>query len=100
MSQDIISDTLNELMNAKRARKSSVVVDRHSKFLMNIMEIAKKLGYIENYSVDERKLKINIGKLNDCNSIKPRFNVTKDKINKYMRRYLPSRDMGIIIIST
>ena len=38
--------------------------------------------------------------MNKCNAIKPRYNVTKNKIDKYMRRYLPSKDMGIIIVST
>lgn len=100
MSQDIIADTLNEIMNAKRSRKMSVVVDRHSKLLLKVLEIAKKSGYIESYKTEKTKLEIKIGNLNECRVIKPRFNVGKDEIFKYMKRYLPARDMGIIVIST
>ena len=35
MSQNIIADTLNQIMNAKKARKTEVVVDKHSKLLIN-----------------------------------------------------------------
>ena len=100
MSQDIIADTLNELMNAKRAKKESIVVDRHSKLLLNVLDMAKSLGYIKSYKTDDTKLEIEIGNLNNCRAIKPRFNVTVNKIDKYMRRYLPASDMGVIIIST
>lgn len=100
MSQDIIADTFNEIMNAKRSRKTLVVVDRYSKLLLQILEIAKKNDYIEDYKTEKTKLEIKIGNLNELKVIKPRFNVTKNEIYKYMKRYLPARNMGIIVIST
>ena len=101
MSHDIIADALNELMNAKRARKEVVVVDRFSKLLLKVLEIGKNLGYIEDYKTNDTKLEIKFtDKLNQCRVIKPRFNFTKQEINKYLRRYLPARDMGAIIVST
>jgi len=100
MSQDIIADALNEIMNTKRARRDSVTVDRHSKVLIKVLELAQKEGYINSFEVKGTKLDIKIGELNECKVIKPRFYVTVDKIDKYMRRYLPAKDMGIMIIST
>jgi len=101
MSHDIIADALNELMNAKRARKDIVIVDRFSKLLLKILKIGKNLGYIEDYKTNDTRLEIKFtDKLNQCRVIKPRFNVTKQGIDKYLRRYLPARDMGAIIIST
>jgi len=100
MSQDIISDVLNQIMNAKKAGKSELVTGRYSKFLIEILGIAKKEGYMD-YKIDkEKKLIIEIKNLNKCKAIKPRFYVTVDKIEKYMRRYLPAKNFGIIIIST
>lgn len=99
MSQDIVADSLNLIKNAKKARKSELTVNRYSNFLLNVLEIAKKSGYID-YNLDKGNLKIKILKLNDCNAIKPKFNVKVEEIEKYMRRYLPARDFGIIIIST
>ena len=100
MSQDVISDALNGIMNAKKARKEFVVVNKHSKLLIKVLDIAIENGYIKNYKLEENKLKIDIGKLIKCNAIKPRFNVGVPNIDKYMRRYLPARDLGILIIST
>ncbi len=100
MSQDIIADTLNEIMNAKKSGKESVVVDRHSKLLLEVLEIGKKERYIESYKTNKTKLEIKIGNINECKAIKPRFYVTKAEIMKYVKRLLPARGVGIIIIST
>lgn len=100
MSQDLIADTLNKIMNAKRKNKKQVVVTRHSKLLLNILEIAKKAGYISDYKTDKTKLEIEFNDINECKAIKPRFNAKKDEIFKYVKRYLPARDMGIMIVST
>jgi len=43
---------------------------------------------------------ITIGNLTDCRAIKPRFTVDKTQIEKYRRRYLPARNLGIMIVST
>lgn len=100
MSQDIIADTLNQIMNAKRAGKESVVVGRHSKLLLNVLDIAKEHGYIKSYKIGERDLEIKVGELNECHAIKPRYNVTLGKYERYLRRFLPARNMGIVIVST
>lgn len=102
MSQDLVSDTLNNIMNAKRARKDAVVVKRYSKLLLNLLDIMKKHRHIDSYKVNEtgKSVEIKIGKLNSCNSIKPRFYVSMKSIEKYIRRYLPAKDFGILIIST
>jgi len=100
MSQDIVADAINKILNAKRARKDELVINLHSKLLLEVLEVAKKSGYIKDYKIDGTKLDVKIGKLNECKAIKPRFYVKKDGISKYIRRYLPSRRFGIIIIST
>ncbi|HLD97929.1 MAG TPA: 30S ribosomal protein S8 [Candidatus Nanoarchaeia archaeon] len=100
MSQDIISDALNKIMNAKRSGKKEVVVNRHSILLLKIMEMAKKEGYIESYKTEKNNLEIKIGDISNCGAVKPRFNVKKDKILFYMKRFLPARNLGILIIST
>jgi ribosomal protein S8 len=99
MSQDIISDALNQVMNAKRARKSSVMIRRHSKLLIEVLELAKKKKYIESFKVNGEDLEIKFN-LNECKAIKPRFDVRVNEIDKYVKRFLPSRDFGMIVIST
>ncbi len=100
MSQDIVADTLNRMMNARKAGKKELVVTHHSKLLLSVLAIAKLHGYVKNYEVDGTNLKIILSKLNGCKAIKPRFMVQVDEIEKYVKRYLPAKNIGIIIIST
>ena len=100
MSQDIVSDALNQMMNALRAKHSSVTVKRHSKLLLSVLAIAKLKGYVKSYKTEGNILQVEFGKLNGCNSIKPRFMVSVPSIDKYVSRYLPAKHLGILIIST
>ena len=99
MAQDIISDALNQIMNAKKARKTEVVVNRHSKLLRNILDMAKESGYLD-YFVDGKELNVEIKNLNEIRAIKPRYTVDVKKINYYIRRFLPAKNFGFIIVST
>lgn len=99
MSQDIVADALNQIMNVKRARKTEVRIKKYSKFLINLFDLMKKLDYLD-YEIENKEIKIKIKKINACRAIKPRFNVSVDEIDKYVRRFLPARDFGFIIVST
>jgi ribosomal protein S8 len=100
MSQDIVSDTLNQLMNAIKAGKDSLAVHRYSRMLLSILAIAKLKGYLKDYKIENKSLKIEIGKLNGCSSIKPRYVATVEEIDKFISNYLPAKDLGIIVVST
>tara|TARA_Y100000034_G_C6820511_1_gene369480 strand:- start:33 stop:404 length:372 start_codon:yes stop_codon:yes gene_type:complete len=99
MSQDIVADTLNQIMNAKKARKTEVVVNKHSKLLRNILDIAKQAGYLD-YSIEGNKLKIKIINVNEIKAIKPRYTFSIKNINNYVKRFLPARNFGFVIVST
>ena len=102
MSQDIVADALNMIKNAKKARKEMVKVNRISNLLIEILKIMKQEGAIKKYKINskEKYIEITIGDLSECKAIKPRFSVDKTQIEKYRRRYLPARNLGIIIVST
>lgn len=100
MSQDIVSDALNQMMNAKRAGKSSVELKSHSRLLLSILALAKLKGYVRDYKTEGKKINIELSKLNGCSSIKPRFIVKSGSYESYVKRYLPARDIGIIVVST
>jgi small subunit ribosomal protein S8 len=99
MSQDIVSDGLNQIMNAKKARKTEVVINKHSKLLRGVLDVAKEAGFLD-YSVDGIKLKVEIQNLNAIRAIKPRYTVKNSRINFYVRRYLPAKDFGLVLVST
>lgn len=100
MAQDIISDALNKMMNAKRANKTTIELSYHSKLLSSILAIAKLKGYVKSYKVEGKKITIELDKLNYCKAIKPRFMAQVDELGKYEKRYLPAKNFGTIIVST
>ena len=102
MSQDVVADTLNMMMNAKRAGKKIVETHKYSKLLLSVLAIAKLNNYVKDYKVDPETnvLKIELGTINGCQAIKPRYTVNVDQIEKYIKRYLPAKGIGVIIVST
>ncbi len=102
MSQDIVADALNMIRNAKKSGKENVEIKRISNLLIEILKIMKQKGAIKKYKIDskEKSIEVSIGELFECKAIKPRFTVDKTQFERYRRRYLPSRNIGTIIIST
>jgi small subunit ribosomal protein S8 len=102
MSQDIVADALNMIKNAKKAKKENINVKKISNLLIEILKIMKQKGAIKKYKIDskEKSIEITLGEIFECKAIKPRFTVNKTQIEKYRRRYLPSRKLGTVIIST
>ena len=103
MSQDIVADALNHIMNVKRIGKKEVEIKQISNLLIKLLEMMKEIGHI-NFKIisDKKKPKaiVKILKLNECHAIKPRFTIGVKDIDKYLRRFLPSRNFGTLVIST
>lgn len=103
MSQDVIADALNQIMNARRIEKTKLKISSYSKPLIKLLEIMKSAGHI-NFEIKEENGKkyiaVKIIKLNKCLAVKPRYYVSADGIDKYLKRFLPSRNFGNLIIST
>jgi ribosomal protein S8 len=101
MGQDIVSDALNQIMNSIRVEKNNLSISRYSKVLLKLLEIMKEKNHLD-FNVDEKEKKVNISviKLNECKTVKPRYNVATDEIDRYLKRFLPSRKFGNLIIST
>ncbi|MDP2672532.1 MAG: 30S ribosomal protein S8, partial [Nanoarchaeota archaeon] len=102
MSHDVVADALNMIKNAKISGKESVKINRISNLLIEILKIMKQEGAIKKYRIDadEKSIQLTIGDLVECRAIKPRFTLKKENIEKYRRRYLPSTNLGVLIIST
>ncbi len=101
MSQDIVADGFNEIMNAKRVGKVELTIKRYSKVLLNLFEMMKSKGHID-FEVNEeaKTVTVKIIKLNECRAVKPRYYARVADIDKYLRRFLPSRNFGSLVIST
>ena len=102
MSQDIVADALNMIKNAKKARKENITIKRISNLLIEILKIMKQKEVIKKYKINgkDKSVEIKIGNILECKAIKPRFRCNLEQIEKYRRRYLPSRKIGTLILST
>ncbi|MEX0919985.1 MAG: 30S ribosomal protein S8 [Candidatus Pacearchaeota archaeon] len=102
MSQDVVSDALNMIQNAKRARKDSLEVNRVSNLLIEVLKIMKQKGAVKKYKINakDKSVEIILGDFIKCKAIKPRYTVKKDQFEKYRRRFLPAKEVGTLIFST
>jgi small subunit ribosomal protein S8 len=105
MSLDPIANALTAIKNSETAAKKNCLLRPASRLLREILRVMQENGYIDGYEfVDDKRegeFRINLaGKLNECKAIKPRYAVQKNGFEKYEKRYLPSRDIGIMIVST
>ena len=99
MAQDIVSDALNNIMNRKNVEKNEIKIKRISKLLIHLLEIMKKKGHID-FEQNGSEVTVKVIDLNECKSIKPRYAVGVNEIEKFQRRFLPSRNFGTMIVST
>lgn len=104
-SNDPLANILSKMNNAERNAMKECLISFHSKFIRNVLSLMKDHGYIgeieevENTRGDFYKINL-LGKINNCNVIKPQFSVKTDEFEKYEKRFLPAKDFGIIIVTT
>jgi small subunit ribosomal protein S8 len=104
MKHDLLSDVLSAIKNGDMMGKGGALVP-FSRTIKDILLILQKHGYIGEFEfVDDKKggkfKIILLGKVNDCNAIRPRFFVRKDGYERFEKRYLPAIGMGFLIVST
>lgn len=104
MQQNPLADALSAIKNAERVGKKEVIV-KASKMIREILKIMQKHGYIGKYEFifDGRGGKYRIelkGKIIDTNVISPRFSVKVDEFEKWEKRKLPARGVGLLILTT
>lgn len=102
---DTLAMALSNILNAEKVGKARCVVHPVSKITRAVLDIMKEHRYIGEYSfLDDKKggiIEIQlIGGVNKCGAVKPRFSVTMKEFDKFEKRFLPSRDFGLMILST
>ncbi|RLI91114.1 MAG: 30S ribosomal protein S8 [Candidatus Altiarchaeales archaeon] len=102
---DVINDAISTIKNYERIGKSECVVRPKSKLLVEILRIFQNGGYIGEFEVSDDgrggsiRIKL-VKRINDCGVIKPRYAVKSDEFQKWEQRFLPARDLGMLIVST
>jgi small subunit ribosomal protein S8 len=102
---DPLSSVLSHLFNCEKVSRPECIVKPASKLIIGVLKIIKDNNYIGEFNVIKNGrgdlIKINLlGNINKCGTIRPRFSFVLKKLEKYEKRFLPSKDFGIIIVST
>ena len=102
---DTVSNGLTSLMNNESRNKQDCLITPGSKLLGQILRVLQMNGYIGEFEfIDDGrsgKLKVQLlGRINKCGSIRPRYSIRTEDIEKWEKIYLPSRDVGILVVST
>ena len=102
---DPLSNALSSIKNAEKVGKKECLAKPSSKLIESVLNILKKQNYIKDFKKIEGAGKTSIkilltGKINKCAAIKPRYNVKLPDYEKFEKRYLPGKNIGILIIST
>lgn len=102
---DPLANALSNIWNAEKVGKTSCTISPSSKIILSILNLMKIYKYISDFKVEEdnKGNVINVallGKINKCSAIKPRYPVKLSEFKKFEKRYLPAKNMGLIIVST
>lgn len=102
---DTLANGLTTIVNNEMRNKRECIISPASKLLGRVLRIMQLNGYIGEFEfIDDGrsgKFKIQLlGRINKCGAIRPRFSIKMNKIEEMERRFLPSRDIGLIVIST
>ncbi len=101
---DSIADAINTIKTNERIGRKECTL-HSTKMIRAILDVMKRESYIGNYAefMDGKipRLKVQLSnRINAIGVIKPRYSVKMTDIQKYEMRYIPSRDFGILILST
>lgn len=102
---DPLSNALSTIMNNELRRKRECVISPASKLIGHVLRVLQKNGYVGEFEfIDDGrsgKLKVQLlGRINRCGSIRPRYSVKVGQFETWEKRYLLSKELGILIVSS
>jgi len=101
---NVFDNAINAIKVNEMVGKDECIIPS-TKLLKRVLDLLKANNYIAGYEEfkDNKipKLRVRLSKsINNIGVIKPRFPVRVNEFNKYEKRYIPSKDFGILIVST
>lgn len=101
---DRFADAINTIKTNEYVGREECIV-YSTTLLKRVLDVMKENGYIDGYEEFNQRyakmLKIKLSKrINNIGVIKPRHATTHLRIMEFEQRYIPSKDFGILIIST
>ena len=105
MVNDILANALTTIKNNELRRKKYCIIYPTSKLLGQVLRVLQANGYIGEieYIEDGRGGKFRVqlfGRINECKAIKPRYSMKIKDAEFWEERFLPAKDIGLLILST
>ena len=105
MLNDPLADTMSLILNNESIGRSNCILKPISKIIKEVLKVMKENDYIGDFrEIEDSRgnyLKLSlIGNINKCGVVKPRYSVKQNNFEKFERRYLPAKDVGILFVST
>ena len=102
---DPLANALTNMRNNELQGNYRCTVTPASKMIGQVLRTMQKEGYIGEFEYvdDDKAGKFTVeleGNINKCGVIKPRHAVKNDEFEKFEKRYLPSKNFGIMIVTT
>ena len=102
---DTLTNGLITIINNEMRNKRECIINPASKLLGRVLRIMQLNGYIGEFEfIDDGragKFKVQLlGRINKCGAVRPRFSVKVDEFEKWEKTFLPSRDVGLMVVST
>jgi len=102
---DTLANGLTIIMNSEIRNKRECIITPASKLLGRVLRVMQLNGYIGEFEFidDGRSGKFRVqllGRINRCGAIKPRYPVKADEFEMWEKRFLPARDIGLLVVST
>jgi small subunit ribosomal protein S8 len=85
--------------------KHECIISPASKLLGRVLRIMQLNGYLGEFEfIDDGrsgKFKVQLlGRINKCGAIRPRFSIRIEEFEEWEKKFLPSRDVGLLVVST
>jgi len=102
---DPLSNALSIIANSEQRNRRECIVWPASKLVGRVLRVMQQHGYLGEFEFVEDgrtgKFRIQLlGRINACNAVRPRFAVKYNGFERFEKQYLPSRDIGLLIVST
>lgn len=105
MLNDPLADVMSLILNNEAIGRQECTLKPVSKIIRHLLKVMKENEYISDFKEveDSRgnyiQLRLN-GSINKCGVIKPRYSVKNKEFEKFERRFLPAKGLGILLVST
>ncbi|MBI3026803.1 30S ribosomal protein S8 [Candidatus Woesearchaeota archaeon] len=105
MLNDPLANVMSLILNNQAVGTSECTIKPVSKVIKDILKVMKENDYVGDFKeIEDGKgnyIKLILtGNINKCGVIKPRYSVKNKEFEKFEKRYLPAKDLGILFVST